>query len=177
MRFEPVKPNRSHGSGEFKAEDFARLGRNVIFEPGVLVFHPENIEIGDNVYVGHATMLKGYHAGRFSIGDHTWIGQGCFMHAAGGITIGRAVGVGPSVKILTSEHQPDDLAVPVLFAPLRFAPVTIHDGSDIGTNTVVLPGVTIGEGAIVGAGSVVSHDVPAYEVWAGVPARRLRSRR
>jgi acetyltransferase-like isoleucine patch superfamily enzyme len=177
MRFDTPAPNRSHGTGIVKPEDFARLGENVIFEPGVLVFHPQNIEIGDNVYVGHATMLKAYHVRRLSIGDHTWIGQACFFHAGGGIQIGRAVGIGPAVKILTSEHQDSDVDIPVLFAPLRFAPVVIQDGSDIGTNTVVLPGVTIGEGAIVGAGSVVSRDVPDYEVWAGVPARRLRSRR
>ena len=48
---------RSHGTGEFTLEQFARLGDGVVFEPGVLVFHPENIEIGAGVYVGHQTIL------------------------------------------------------------------------------------------------------------------------
>lgn len=141
------------------------------------MFHPETIEIGDNVYVGHNTLLKGYHQSRFTIGDHSWIGQGCFLHSGGGLRIGRAVGIGPLVKILTSAHRDDDCDVPVLFAELQFAPVTVHDGADIGVGTIILPGVTVGEGAIVGAGSVVTRDVPPYEVWAGVPAARLRSRR
>ena len=51
---------RSYGSGQFELTQFAKLGQGVIFEPGVLVFHPENIEIGDDVYIGHSTILKGY---------------------------------------------------------------------------------------------------------------------
>lgn len=177
MRIDAPKPNASHGSGAFRVEDFAHIGQNVVFEAGVLVFHPGTIEIGDNVYVGHNTILKGYYRGRLAIGAHTWIGQGCFFHSAGDIVIGSAVGIGPMVKVLTSAHDAADVGTPVLFSPLTFAPVTIKDGSDLGVGTIVLPGVTIGEGAIVGAGSVVTSDVPDYEVWAGVPARRLRSRR
>jgi acetyltransferase-like isoleucine patch superfamily enzyme len=176
MQFDRARSHRSHGSGRFTPESFARLGEHAVFEDGVLVFHPETIEIGDNVYVGHNTMLKGYHNSRFTIGDHSWIGQGCFLHSAGGLHIGRAVGIGPLVKILTSTHRAGERDVPVLFADLAFAPVTVHDGSDIGVGAIVLPGVTVGEGAIVGAGSVVTRDIPAYEVWAGVPAARLRSR-
>lgn len=176
MRIDTPKQNASHGSGAFRPDEFARLGQNVVFEAGVLVFHPDTIEIGDNVYVGHNTILKGYYRGRLTIGAHTWIGQGCFFHSAGDIVIGSAVGIGPMVKLLTSAHDAADLSVPVLFSPLTFAPVTIKDGADVGVGTVVLPGVTIGEGAIVGAGSVVTADVPDCEVWAGVPARRLRSR-
>ncbi len=176
MRFDLRRQHRSHGSGEFAPESFARLGSNVIFEPGVLVFHPETIEIGDNVYVGHNVMLKGYYDSRFTIGDDTWIGQGCFLHSAGGIRIGRAVGIGPMVKILTSTHRDDDRDRPVLFGDLTFAPVVVNDGCDLGIGTILLPGVTIGEGAIVGAGSVVTREIPPYEVWAGTPARRLRRR-
>ena len=58
-----VRPTRrSHGTGAFTPDQFARLGDNVVFEAGVLVFHPETIEIGAEVYVGHQTILKGYHS-------------------------------------------------------------------------------------------------------------------
>ena len=60
---------KSHGTGEFSPSQFARLGAGVVFEAGVLVFHPENIEIGDDVYVGHQTILKGYHNNKMTIGD------------------------------------------------------------------------------------------------------------
>lgn len=158
-------------------EDFGRIGDHVVLEPGVLVFHAENIEIGRNVYIGHRTMLKGYHLNRMVIGDDSWIGQDCFLHSAGGIAIGRSVGVGPRVCILTSQHRPSDPREPVLHSPVEFAPVVLEDGCDIGVNATILPGVTIGRGAIVGAGAVVNRSVPPYEVWGGVPARRIGDRK
>src|SRR6476659_6097865 len=66
---------QSHGSGEYTPSQFAVLGQNVILEPGVLVFHPENIEIGDEVYVGHQTILKGYHRNKMVLTAGSWIGQ------------------------------------------------------------------------------------------------------
>lgn len=167
---------RSHGTGQFRLDQFALLGESVVFEEGVLVFHPENIEIGSNVYVGHYTILKGYYKGRMTIGDGTWIGQQCFFHSAGDLSIGRNVGVGPGVKIITSAHAEEGIGKPILHSRIEFAPVVIEDDVDLGVNAVVLPGVTIGKGVQVGAGSVVTHNLPAYVVAAGVPARILRSR-
>ena len=70
---------QSHGTGQFTAADFYSLGEGVIFEPGVLVFHPENVEIDKYVYVGHYTILKGYYKNKMVIGEGTWIGQQCFF--------------------------------------------------------------------------------------------------
>jgi acetyltransferase-like isoleucine patch superfamily enzyme len=172
-----MKQHQSHGSGEFKPDQFRALGRNVIFEPGVLVFHPENISIGDNVYVGHQAILKGYHENLMEIGSDTWIGQQAFLHSAGNLRIGRAVGIGPGVKILTSEHEDPGIELPYMEGPLRMEPVVIGDGSDLGAGSIILGGVTLGKGVVVGAGSVVTSDVPDYAVVAGVPATRLRWRR
>ena len=176
MNIRPSKKNASHGRGEFRAEDFRQLGDGVVFEKGVLVFHPENIEIGNNVYIGHYTILKGYYKNLTVIGDHTWIGQQCFLHSAGGLRIGKAVGIGPKVIILTSQHQALDRDVPVRFSPLEFAEVVLEDGCDIGAGTIILPGARVGEGAIVGAGAVVTSYIPPFEIWAGVPARKIRER-
>ncbi len=167
---------RSHGSGAFTLDQFAHIGDGVVLEPGVLVFHPENIEIGANVYVGHNTILKGYYRNTLVIGANTWIGQQCFLHGAGGITIGANVGIGPAVRILTSSHAEQGRDVPVLHSPITFAPVAIEDDSDLGVGAIILPGVRIGQGAIVGAGAVVTRTVPAYAIVAGVPARILRYR-
>jgi acetyltransferase-like isoleucine patch superfamily enzyme len=82
-KYEP-RIARSHGTGEFRPEQFASLGRGVIFEAGVLVFHPETITIGDNVYVGHNSMLKGYHRNTMVIGRDTWIGQAASCTARAG---------------------------------------------------------------------------------------------
>lgn len=166
----------SHGTGRFEPSQLARLGRGVVIEPGVLIFHPENVELGDGVYVGHDTILKGYHRGRMVIGAGTWVGQQCFFHSAGGLSIGRNVGVGPGVKIITSAHAEEGLAKPILHSRVEFSPVRIEDDADLGVGAIILPGVTVGRGAQVGAGSVVTRDVAPYAVVAGSPARLLRVR-
>lgn len=168
--------HRSHGTGRFDPSMLRACGANCVFEEGALIFHPENVSLGHNVYVGHQAILKGYYKNEMVIGDHTWIGQQCFLHSAGGITVGARVGIGPGVKVLTSTHREAGREVPVLFAPVQFAPVFIDDDSDIGINAVILPGVRVGRGAVVGAGAVVTDDVPPYAVVAGVPARVLRFR-
>ncbi len=167
----------SHGTGEFSPSQFAKLGQKVVFEAGVLVFHPENIEIGNDVYVGHYTILKGYYNNKMIIGDGTWIGQQCFFHSAGGLTIGQNVGIGPGVKIVTSSHSLDELDKPILHSSIRFAPVIIEDNCDIGVGGIILPGVHIGQGVQVGAGAVVVSDIEDYAVVVGIPAKVIRIRK
>jgi acetyltransferase-like isoleucine patch superfamily enzyme len=166
----------SHGSGEIKLELFRTLGDNVIFEPGVLVFHPEHIALGSNVYVGHYSILKGYYKGEMVIGDDVWIGQQVFFHSAGGLFIGDRVGVGPGVKIITSFHREEGLGKPILSSAIDFAPVNVGADCDIGVGSVILPGVTIGSGVQIGAGSVVTTNIPDNSVAAGVPAKVIRQR-
>lgn len=166
----------SHGTGEFELSQLAHVGRGVVVEPGVLIFHPENVRIGDNVYIGHYTILKGYYRGEMAIGDGTWIGQQCFFHSAGDIIIGRNVGIGPGVKIITSSHIEEGISKPILHSRVEFSRVVIEDDADIGVGAIILPGVRVGRGVQVGAGAVVSRDAPDYAVVAGVPARVLRMR-
>lgn len=168
--------HKSHGDGRFEPSQFRRIGPDCVFESGVLVFHPENISLGANVYVGHYAILKGYYRNEMVIGDETWIGQQCFFHSAGGLTIGARVGIGPGVRVITSVHKEAGRGVPVLFSPVETAPVLIEDDADVGVGSIILPGVTIGRGAVVGAGAVVNRSIPPYAVAAGVPARVLRYR-
>ena len=173
-----MKDYFSHGTGEIDVTKFRKLGRNVIFEHGVLVFHPENIEIGDNVYVGHNAMLKGYYKNLMRIGSNSWIGQNCFFHSGGGITIGDYVGIGPGTQILTLTHVlDDDIETPIILREQIYKPVVIENNCDIGVGTILLPGVTIGTGSMIGAGSVVTRDVKPYSIVAGNPARVLRKRK
>jgi len=165
----------SHGTG-LGPWVFAHLGKGVVLEQGVLVFHPETITIADDVYVGHQTILKGYHENTMTIGTGAWIGQQCFLHSAGGITIGAGAGIGPGVKIITSTHAPTDMPGPIMDGRLEFAPVHIGEGCDIGIGAILLPGVTLGAGVQVGAGAVVTQDVSPGQIVAGVPARPLGSR-
>jgi acetyltransferase-like isoleucine patch superfamily enzyme len=167
---------RSHGDGKVDRAGFAAIGENVIIEPGVLVFHAENIRLGNNVYLGHQSILKGYHRNSLDIGDNSWIGQQCFIHSAGGVRIGRNVGIGPGVKILSSYHIDEGIQIPILLSEIEFAAVVVEDDCDIGVGAILLPGVCIGRGVQVGAGAVVTEDVEDYAVVAGVPARPIRIR-
>jgi acetyltransferase-like isoleucine patch superfamily enzyme len=176
MKFSSYKPPKSHGDGKVHISDFAHFGSNSVMESSVLVFHPENIVIGQHVYIGHYAILNGYHAGHLNIGEGSWIGPQTFLHAAGGIEIGKRVGIGPGVKILTSIHDAGSLEMPVMDASLVFGKVTIEDGADLGTGAVILPGVSIGQGAIIGAGAVVNANVEPWSVYAGVPAKLIKRR-
>jgi acetyltransferase-like isoleucine patch superfamily enzyme len=167
---------RSDGSGEFQPADLGALGDGTMIEPGVLIFNPAHVHIGQGVYVGHRTVLKGDTRGALVIGDDSWVGQNCYMHSAGGIRIGRQVGVGPGVMILTSTHREVPFPAPITDAPLEFGAVEVRDGADIGIGAILMPGTTVGAGAQIGAGAVVTRSVPDGMVAVGVPAKVVRKR-
>ena len=169
-------PPRSHGTGQFSRDQLKRCPASVILEAGALVFHPENVSLDEDVYVGHYAILKGYYKNELVVGRGTWIGQASFLHAAGGIRIGADVGIGPHVCILTSTHADPGRALPIMAGAIETAPVVLDDGCDVGIGAIILPGVTVGKGAQIGAGAVVTRDVPDYAVVAGNPAKILRHR-
>ena len=106
------------------------------------------------------------------LGDYVYMNHNCVFLDAGGITIGNHVLIGPNVGIYTPEHAFD----PMLRAQgyEHSEPVTICDNVWIGGSVVILGGVTIGENTIIGAGSVVTHDIPANVIAVGNPCRVLR---
>lgn len=153
----------------------ARLGDNVKIESGVGFTHPEIFDIGSGVFIGAQSYIQGWHEGRFTIGDHTWIGPQSYFDARD-IVIEEYVGWGPGAKILTSAHTAVPRDVPIVKTDLQIKTVRIEAWADVGTGAVIMPGVTVGRGSIVGAGAVVTEDVPPMAVVAGVPARFLRWR-
>lgn len=106
-----------------------------------------------------------------TIGKHCFIQQCCTFFGRGGITIGNGVFIGPKVNLITINHDPD----PDNRSATYGRPIVIEDKVWIGINSTILPGVTIGYGAIVGAGSVVTKDVPAMTIVAGNPARIIKA--
>jgi acetyltransferase-like isoleucine patch superfamily enzyme len=105
------------------------------------------------------------------IDANTIIGPRCSLDARGAITIGRNVNISGGAMFQTGKHDVDS---PTFDA--AFLPIVVGDRAWIAQNALVLPGVTIGEGAVVAAGCVVTKDVPPYTVVGGAPARRLRDR-
>jgi acetyltransferase-like isoleucine patch superfamily enzyme len=152
-----------------------RFGQGVQIGSHAAFKHPETFEIGSGVFIGAQTYIQGRFDGRCVIGDHAWIGPQSYLDARD-LVIGDYVGWGPGAKILGSTHTGVPLEIPIIKSDLRISRVTIEAGADIGTNAVILPGVTVGEGSIVGAGAIVTHDVPPFSVMAGVPARFMRWR-
>jgi acetyltransferase-like isoleucine patch superfamily enzyme len=167
---------RSEGSGHPDRSRFRTCGAPVIIEEGVRVFHPETISLGNNVYIGHDTILKGYYNSSVTIGDNVWIGQGCFIHGAGGLTIGCCVGIGPHVKMHGAYHLDEGTGIPILFQPLGFEPIIVEDDVNIGIGAMIMHGVMLRRGTRVGANAVVTRSFPPNSVIAGVPARLLRQR-
>jgi acetyltransferase-like isoleucine patch superfamily enzyme len=150
-------------------------GHGLQVGPGVVVKHPETMELGDGVFIGAQTMIQGRFDGICRIGNRVWIGPQSYFDARN-LVIEDFVGWGPGGKVLGSAHTGDPVNIPIIATPLVIKPVVIGAGADIGTNATVLPGVHIGPHSIIGAGAVVTGDVPEYAIAAGVPARIVRMR-
>jgi len=161
------------GDGQVTPAQLGGAGSKTVIEPGVRIFGPGFVHLGAGVYVGHDAFLRAYPRGRLNIGDGCWIGPGCFINSFGGVTLGRRVGLGPGVKILSSVHRGKTPGTPILDTPLEPGKVVVEDGADVGAGAILLPGSKVGAGAQVGAGAVVAGEVAAGAVVAGVPAREL----
>ncbi len=110
------------------------------------------------------------------IGDRCLIGRNSSIVGHFSIEIGADVYFGPNVYVTDQNHSSDDPDLPIGHQSAPEQAVSIGAGSWIGTNSVVLPGVTIGERVIIGAGSIVTNDIPSGSVAVGSPARVVAPR-
>lgn len=109
------------------------------------------------------------------LGHGAGIGANCQIPS--GVTIGKQGMIGIDVLMFTNEHRHDDISVPMgLQGRTEIEPIVIGDDVWIGSRSLIMKGVHIGNGAIIAAGSVVTRDVPPYEIWGGNPAHFLKSR-
>ena len=128
---------------------------------------------GSEIDPGTTVLIPFYtNFGRFiTIGKNVFINHACSFLDLGGITIEDEVLIGPRVNLVTENHPAD----PAERKSLLTKPIIIRRNAWIGANATILPGVTVGENAIVAAGAVVSKDVPANTVVGGVPAKFIKS--
>ncbi len=110
---------------------------------------------------------------RLSIGRHSVINRNCRLDVRGGLTIGANVSISPECYLITASHDPHS---PSFAGTSKPTAITIHDHAWLGVRALVLPGVTIGRGAVVGAGAVVTRDVEPMAIVAGNPARVIGRR-
>jgi maltose O-acetyltransferase len=109
------------------------------------------------------------------VGDFSELGRSCQIY--GGVKIGSNVLMGPDVKLITRNHRHDDLSRPIRLQDEEFASISIGNNVWLGANVVVLPGVNVGDHSIVGAGSIVTKNIPEYSIVGGNPAHLIRDRR
>ncbi|MDA9981304.1 N-acetyltransferase [Gammaproteobacteria bacterium] len=152
-----------------------QCGAGLHVDPNVNFKHLETFTIGSGVFIGSESFIQGRFDGRCVIGDHVWIGPTSYLDARD-LVLEDHVGWGPGAKVLGSVHIGVPLDEPIIKTDLTIKPVKVCAWADIGTNSVLLPGITVGKGAIVGAGAVVTKDVLPFSVVVGVPARFLRWR-
>lgn len=159
------------------------LGSNSYFEEPYTIRSPHRVHIGDDVRIGARALLsvveqfKGtrYDA-ELTIGDGCDIGRDLFVACVGRVDIGRRVGMSARVFIGDTERASHDVDISVVDHTMREPSfVRIEDDVAIGVGAILLPGVTLGERSIVGAGSVVTRSVPPRCIVFGNPARIIRS--
>jgi acetyltransferase-like isoleucine patch superfamily enzyme len=108
---------------------------------------------------------------KIKVGEHSIVGDHCFLDGRMGITIGNNVNISGGVNIFTLEH---DIESPIFEG--NGGPVIIKDWAYICSRSIILPGVTIGEGAVVAAGAVATKDVDPWTVVGGIPAKKIKVR-
>ena len=108
-------------------------------------------------------------ADKVTIGNNVFINGNCLMMSRGGITIEDDVMIAANVSLLTNNHDPYERQI------LTCKPVLIKQGAWIGAGATILPGITVGRYAIVGAAAVVTHDVPDYAIVVGNPAKIVKT--
>ena len=128
---------------------------------------------GATILMGQHIQMAGVHSSghKVSIGRGTVINYGCYLYTTGGLIIGDDVSISSGVWLVTGTHDMNDPQFPD-----SYKPITIGDHAWIGIRATILAGVTIGKGAVVMAGAVVTRDVAPFTVVGGVPARVVTQR-
>lgn len=135
-----------------------------------------NVKLGKNVRLGKETEFETRDIGIIEIGNDVRINKGCLLASHSNIIIGDFSMLGEYVSIRDANHGMA-IGKPMRFQSHSTAPIRIGKDVWIGRGSCVLPGVTIGEGAVIGANSIVNRDVPAYSIAAGAPCKIIKYRK
>jgi acetyltransferase-like isoleucine patch superfamily enzyme len=162
-----------------------QVGYNTIIEDGAEIncLSQQGIKLGNRVTIGKYAIIRpsniygGPIGEGLTMGDNSNIGPYNYIGCSGKITIGNNVMLAPRVSIYAENHVFDHPELLIRDQGVEKKEVIIEDDCWIAANSIILAGVTIGQGSVVAAGSVVTENVPAYSVVAGVPAKFIKSRK
>jgi len=173
------------------------VGSSCLIEKNVRFIVPQRIFLGDRVFIGENSYLSVRDKGQIIIKDNTQILRGCIFRAwdgkitinesvyitdgvifygHGGIEIGKYSGLASNVKIYSGEHTFKDPSIPIMMQGGVHKKVIIGEDVHVYASAIVLGGVTIGNGAVIGAGAVVTKDIPSYSIAVGLPAKVIGKR-
>ncbi|MEL7224232.1 MAG: acyltransferase [Cyanobacteria bacterium J06576_12] len=170
------------------AQAINRFSQTISVESGVQL-HPtatlkadsdSHIQLSSQTQVGKHSTLLAYANSKILLGEQVIIGSFNYLNAGpGDIVVEQGVLMAHFVSIIASSHGIDDLSMPIRIqrpSSDHKIGVVVEAGAWLGAHSIVLPGVTIGKGAVVGAGAVVTKDIPSLGIVVGNPARLIRYR-
>lgn len=174
----------SHGQFKKKIRVFkfrllgAEIGKKVALG-NVFIPFPEQLVIGDFCKIEDNVRLRiggAWKKSFISIGAETFIGHSTQINVGGIFKIGKKCMVAPMCIFSDAHHTFSDVTIPMNQQECIYSPIEVEDDVWIGSGVTILGGVKIHTGAVIAAGAVVNSDVPAFEIWGGVPAKKIKSR-
>ncbi len=161
-----------------------RVGRTLILHNNVWInaLCRSGIRIGNNVTLREGTIIDctgviNELGEGLVIGDDVGFSHGCFIQVRGPVHIGSKVLFGPGVYVFSENHRADRTDIPISEQGTIRKGIIIEDGAWVGARSLILDGVRVGRNSIIAAGSVVTKDIPECEIWGGIPAKFIRSRK
>jgi acetyltransferase-like isoleucine patch superfamily enzyme len=151
-----------------------RLGRRVMIGEGCFVDAHSlagRIILGDDVWLSRGSYVLAHRNAEVRIDDRAYIGHRSLLYGTGGIHIGQDVLLANDVQLICGNHTFARRDVPIRAQPTVEQPIVVEEDVWLGASVIVLGGVTVGRGSVVGAGAVVTQDLPPYSIARGVPAR------
>jgi len=156
-----------------------RIGKNSII--GDLDIQlPEQVEIGSNCNIEDNVRLRTggpWKQSSIYIGDNTFIGHSTQINVGSKFIIGKNCMVAPLCVFSDAHHSFVDIEIPINAQNCIYTPIMIMDNVWIGSGAIILGGVTIGKGSVIAAGALVNKSVGDYEIWGGIPAKKIKSRK
>ena len=165
---------------ELRQFGFKSVGKNVKIAKNCTIIGLSNISLGNNIRIDSNVIIAAY-SGSLALGNYTFIGGGCYLGCAGGVNLLDFSTLAQGVRIFSGSDDYSgkyltNSTIPQKYLGVKIAPVTLERHVIVGSGSVILPGVTIGDGSSVGALSLVTKSLDEWGVYFGAPAKKLKAR-